>query len=252
MRESKPILLSKYSNKLASIKDKIMFSLFPRTCPFCDEIISMNESQCLKCAGKVMVVGQPRCLKCGRPIYDSETEYCEECEKRKHLFYKGISAYVYSDIVKKSIYMFKYSNRRYYAKTYGETIGKEFFDEIKSWECDVLVPVPIHRERYRNRGYNQAELLAREISKYVRIPVDSKVIIRTVNTLPQKELDVNGRKNNLEKAFKITKSVVQYKKIILVDDIFTTGSTIDACAEIFLAAGVYKIYFISLSIGIGI
>lgn len=212
----------------------------------------MNETICDDCKDKVMLVKKPSCLKCGRPIYSNEAEYCEECEKKKHLFYKGISAYVYSDIVKKSIYRFKYSNRRYYAKTYGEMIAKEFLSEIKRWDCDVIVPVPIHRNRYKKRGYNQAEILAKELSKYIGIPVDSSILVRKINTLPQKELDANGRKNNLENAFKISKSVVQYKKIILVDDIFTTGSTIDACAAMFLAAGVYKIYFISLSIGIGI
>ena len=112
--------------------------------------------------------------------------------------------------------------------------------------------MPIHYRKMIKRGYNQAELIGRELGKALNIKVDSDYLIRALNTKPQKEMDKSRRKKNVENAFKITDNVVKYNKIILVDDIYTTGSTIDECAKVLLMAGVSEINFVSLSIGEGI
>ena len=102
------------------------------------------------------------------------------------------------------------------------------------------------------RGYNQAELIAKELGKNLGIKVDGNYLKRVVNTRPQKEMSRSERKKNMEKAFKISNSVVKYRKIILVDDIYTTGSTVDACAKVLLAAGACEANCVCLSIGQGI
>jgi ComF family protein len=234
-----------------SIK-RILYGIFPKTCPMCDKVIRADMYICSRCEKKLKYVDEPKCKKCGKPILVDEQEYCMDCTKQNHLYEQGISAFVYSDEVKQSIYRFKYHNRRDYSGFYGMAVAKHFYKDIQRWNGDVLIPVPIHHKKYIQRGYNQAKLLAKDISKWTNIPIDSHLLQRVINTKPQKEMNIKGRSKNLESAFKITENVVKYKKVIIVDDIYTTGSTIDACAKVLYDAGVEKIYFISLSIGAGI
>ncbi len=117
---------------------------------------------------------------------------------------------------------------------------------------DVLVPVPVHPSRKRKRGYNQAELIAGKLSRYSGIPIDTTLISRERKTQPLKNLSYAERQNNLKKAFKIRQNDVKLSTIVIIDDIYTTGSTIDAMAQAFTEAGIPGIYFITLTIGRGI
>ena len=114
----------------------------------------------------------------------------------------------------------------------------------------ALVPVPIHKRRYITRGYNQAELIARALSEETGIPVRTDMIIRTENTKPQKDLDDLAREENLVRAFAPGRmnSVVP-ECVCIVDDIYTTGSTIEACTNVVMAAGVKRVYYVSVAIG---
>ena len=124
--------------------------------------------------------------------------------------------------------------------------------QILSWKVDALVPVPLHPARKRKRGYNQAELLALEIGKQLGLRVENNWLIRTKNTVPQKLLNGQERQNNLKKAFNIGRNDVKlYDRIILVDDIYTTGTTIDTVSEVLLKGGAERIYYICVSIGAG-
>lgn len=123
---------------------------------------------------------------------------------------------------------------------------------IRACRADAFVPVPLHKSRKRKRGYNQAEVLARELSALTGIPVCTDLIGRVKKTAPMKELSAAQRQNNLKKAFKILRNDVKLKTIIIVDDIYTTGSTIDAVSRELKSVGVEKIYFVALAIGRGI
>ena len=231
---------------------RVIYGIFPKTCPMCDKVIYPYQDICDACERKLEYVSEPKCKKCGKPIRLMEQEYCMDCTKHVHYYEQGIAACVYSEQVKKSIYKFKYHNRRGYSEFYGKAIAAKYQKQIQAWKADVLIPVPIHYKRYVKRGYNQSKLLAKQLSKQLNIPMDSSILQRSINTKPQKELNVKDRLKNLESAFKITENVVKYKQVIIVDDIYTTGSTIDACAKILMDAGVKKIFYISLSIGAGI
>ena len=113
------------------------------------------------------------------------------------------------------------------------------------------MPVPLSRKRLHTRGYNQAALLAKELGKCLDIPVWEHAVSRVRNTVPQKELNAAERQNNLKKAFKIASNDVKLSTIIIVDDIYTTGSTIDALTEVLQNAGAKKVGFVSLSTGSG-
>ena len=149
------------------------------------------------------------------------------------------------------IYRFKYGKRREYAEFLGWEMAKYFEDDIRKWKAEALIPVPIHKSRKQQRGYNQAELLAAELSRRTGIPMKSDLVVRLRKTIPQKLLKQSERQNNLKKAFKILQNDVKLNTIVIIDDIYTTGSTIDAVAELLLQAGVGKVYYMVMAIGRG-
>ena len=168
-----------------------------------------------------------------------------------HSFEQGRSLFLYQSVAA-SIYRFKYAGRQEYASFYGEQIVRELGGTIRAWRPDALVPVPIHFTRRRERGYNQAEVLAGEIGKRTGIPVERSLLGRVKKTLPQKLLDDAGRQNNLKRAFKINRNDVKLKRAIVVDDIYTTGSTMDEAARVLKGAGVREVYFVTLACGAGV
>ena len=114
------------------------------------------------------------------------------------------------------------------------------------------MPVPIHRSKKNSRGYNQAQVIAAGLGRLLQIPVDDRLIRRVRRTKPMKDLSAAERQNNLKKAFKICRNDVKLNTIIIVDDIYTTGSTIDAMSYELRRAGVKHIYYVALAIGRGL
>lgn len=226
--------------------------VYPLRCPVCDQIVTpYGEKICLECMKKLQYIEPPYCLKCGKKLEDEEQEFCRDCAKKTHFFLRGRALYGY-DSVAKSIYRLKYGNRREYASFYGEDVARYLGEFIRRIQPDGLIPIPLHAARKRKRGYNQAKLLADAISYYTGVPVYDKIVVRIRNTVPLKKLNPVERQNNLKKAFIIRGNDVKLKTVILIDDIFTTGSTIDEVAKVLLEAGVERIYFITLACGNGV
>jgi ComF family protein len=222
--------------------------LFPRRCPLCDEPVRLREGlACTACLAHISYISEPFCLKCGKRLPD-EREFCHDCAERSHHFERGLALFEYRSVAG-AIFRFKYKGRQEYAEFFGAEISNRLGREIQSLEPDCLIPVPIHRKRLRKRGYNQAALLAQAISHHLQIPVAENLITRVRATTPLKNLNLQERQNNLKKAFKISQNDVKLKAVVIVDDIYTTGSTIDSMAEELKLAGVEKVYFLALSIG---
>jgi len=199
----------------------------------------------------VGIIEEPRCKKCGKPIRQKEAEFCYDCEREDLCYEQGRSLWIHKMPVSSSIYAFKYKNRRVYGEVYGREMAKMFRKIIRLWEIDVIVPVPLHRKKQKKRGYNQAEILAKEIGFRVGIPVDTTLIKRKKNTVPQKEFTRKERKKNLKNAFEVT-GKVEGKRVLIIDDIYTTGSTIDSISILLKKAGAEKTYFLTISIGQGL
>lgn len=234
------------------IEKTIKNLLFPRRCPVCDDIIPIGEGMvCRECIKRVKYIEEPRCRICGKQLFDEIQVYCKDCSSKKHIFDYGYALYDYKSM-KKSIYRFKYKNRCEYAEFYAKDIYRNLKNEIISMKADSIIPIPLHPSRQRSRGYNQAQLIAIELSKHTGIPVYTNIVKRVRKTVPQKELDSRGRQNNLKKAFNITSDVVKLNKTILIDDIYTTGSTLDAVAGLLKQHGVETVNFITLSVGEGV
>lgn len=225
--------------------------LYPRRCPVCDDVLGPGRYICEECRGQLVHIKEPRCYKCGKHLADDSLEYCTDCSKGRHIYDQGLALYDYPS-VSKTIYRFKYSNRSEYSKYLGIELARHLGPQILSWKPDVIIPVPLHKKKLQKRGYNQAGLLAKELSKCLDIPYYDRLILRQKNTVPMKELRGSERQINLKNAFIVGDNDVKLSKVVIVDDIYTTGATIDAIARVLKEAGVQKVFFIALSIGVGI
>ncbi len=234
----------------------LMRIFFPPRCPICDGVLFHSlfvagEMACRACRDKPEYITGPACMKCGKPLADERQEYCFDCARGKAEYDQGKALWVYRAKVKDSIYRFKYQNRREYAAYYGAELVRIYGDWIRMRKVQAIVPIPISKARYRRRGYNQAELVAKEVGKRMGLPVYGNLLLRIRDTGAQKELSVGERKNNLKKAFKMKENKVQLDHILLIDDIYTTGSTMNEAARELRRAGVGHVYCLSVSIGKG-
>ena len=195
---------------------------------------------------------EPFCVHCGKPLRDCTQEYCTDCRTKKSWVAQGRALWLHREPVPGAIYRFKYRNRRSYAKVFAREMEKYYGSWIRKREIGVMIPVPLHAARRRHRGYNQAELLAEELSVLTGIPVEKKALFRIRNTIPQKSLDTGERKKNLQGAFAVSGRWKPVKNVLLIDDIYTTGSTIEHAARVMHRAGAENVYFLTISIGQGI
>ena len=232
-------------------KEYLLDMIYPKRCPFCGKVLDATDEDCLKCKNKPIYITGPRCMKCSKPVLNNEIEYCYDCMEKSHHYISGKAIWIYDDIMKQSIARFKYGGSLEYAPIYGKELVKQYGSWIKK-HADILVPVPLYKKKERARGYNQTEVLANAVGKMLDIPVEAKLLKRIKDTKPQKELNDKERLKNLSEAFFINKKeLYKFEKVMLVDDIYTTGSTIEACANILYRAGISEVYFLSVCIGKG-
>lgn len=223
--------------------------LYPPRCPICDEVAEEGFPICPLCRKNIRAAEEPVCKKCGKPIAGVQKELCRDCTGKKHEFIQGKALWVYEKKVKESIYRFKYQNRRDYGKVYAKEIAERYGSWIQRNKIQAVVPIPLYSGKKKQRGFNQAEEVAVELGRLLGIPVERDLLVRTRNTRPQKELNQAERKNNLKKSLKTVKSVVQLEYILIVDDIYTTGSTMDAASSALKRAGAGEIFFCCIGIG---
>lgn len=238
--------------------------LFPRRCPVCGGIVApFGELICRTCIPRLVPVRQPACRRCGKEVPGQHQEYCLDCARHKRTFDSGAALFHYNEAARHSLAAVKYKNRREYLDFYAAAMHYRFEKLIRHWQPDMLIPVPVHPSRRRQRGYNQAEELAVRLGKAWNIPVCTRLLLRTRKTAPQRDLNPTERLRNLQEAFQVhpdylsdTQSTAfSCKKIpvciVLIDDIYTTGSTIEACSRVLKAAGIREIHYLSICIGDG-
>lgn len=244
--------------------------LFPRRCPFCHEIVPTADDlicpDCRRLVKRYYLIQEPVCKRCGKAISSMRSEYCMDCAEHPRSFDGGISVFRYGrrnlkpipgklpgyekHSMGESVLRFKYHNCREYADYYIEEMLSEYGAVLCRFRPDVIIPVPVHPSRYRKRGYNQAEILARKLGERLQIEVCSTLLVRVKKTRPQKELNTTERMRNLQKAFTIEGTMPKgYRRILLIDDIYTTGSTMEICTRRLKEAGAEKVFCISICSG---
>lgn len=243
---------------LDEVINGILDWLYPPRCMSCGCLlplatdiatISGEKYFCINCWRLLEWINEPVCGKCGRPIDVTEADgtICKDCLGKTFHFERNYSVLVYDDALKDLIHRFKYHGRPGYARGLG-TILFTKLPRLIFEGVDYIIPVPMYRKKERKRGYNQAELLARTLSRHTGIPMRTDLLVRTKDTRAQSSLDARAREHNLSNAFEIyKKNQIIAKKIIIVDDIYTTGSTLSACSSVFKQNGSSKVYGVTLS-----
>ena len=214
----------------------------------CDEVVREGVLICDMCRLHLSPVKGKRCVKCSKILEDLDNEICLDCRKTLQYFEYGIALFDYKDL-KKSLYRYKYNGRGEYADFYANEICKYLGAEICKMKIDMIIPVPLHKNREMKRGYNQAKLIADRVGERLGLQVGDNIVKRVKNTIAQKKLGIANRQNNLKKAFHISGYDVKLKRVLIIDDIYTTGATINSLARELSLAGASEIYFIALAIG---
>lgn len=242
----------KINDIVQAIFDACINLLFPRRCPVCEDIAELaGKLICPSCISKLSPVRQPTCRKCGKELFSEQAEYCFDCSRHKRSFESGAALFNYNEAAKRSMAAIKYRNKREFLDFYAEVMVHRFSHILKNWKPDVLVPIPVHPSRRRRRGFNQAEELARRLSCLLDIPIETRLLVRRRKTAPQRELNPQQRLANLQQAFAVNPKCPVPRTVILIDDIYTTGSTMEACTRVLKAAGVQEVHFLVICIGGG-
>lgn len=190
-------------------------------------------------------------MRCGKPVRHEEQEYCRDCAHTYHYYDRGAALWLHKEPVSTSIYQFKYHNQRRFGLYYAEEMAQHYQNLIRSWSPEAVIPVPLHIHRRRKRGYNQSLIVAEQLGKILGIPVADELVVRVKNTSPQKQLNHREREKNVQEAFALNYRLKGVKSVLVIDDIYTTGNTVDEVARVLKRAGVEKVYFLTISIGQG-
>lgn len=239
-------------DKLKILGESIARMVYPDVCPLCGKAIDgENEYVCQECTVKLITINKPTCLKCGKALDSDEADCCTDCSTMQRHYIKGFPALGYNADMAKCLSDFKYHNMRCYGRFLADVIVKQCGKDILLVAPEVIVPVPVHKSKLKDRGYNQALVLAQELGRRLKIPVDDELIARDAKTTAQKGLNNQQREENLKRAFISSGKIVEYKRALIVDDIYTTGATIEACTGVLQGMGIKEIYYTSVCIGKG-
>lgn len=196
---------------------------------------------CDDCIEKIHKVGSVNCTVCGRKV-GSENSLCEACAEHEFAFDGAYSVYCYDGAVRDIVHKFKYAGAMWLADFGGKIMASEH--DLSAVNIDYVTFVPMYKKKQKSRGYNQAELLAKKYSFYTKQECID-VLERLKNTTPQSQLDKEERSKNIENAIGIKpccENLIKDKNILIVDDVLTTGSSLNECAKILKKYGAAKVY----------
>lgn len=213
-----------------------MENLYPVTCLHCDTPLTGRLRICGRCWPKLPWHDARRCPHCGRPGVDP-TAPCGRCQRQPPAFRALHGPLAYTEPLPDWIQGLKYHQQLGLAPTLGALAATGLGSQLEAMPCDLLVPIPLHRARLTQRGFNQAQLLAAELARRTGLPLHPHGLHRTRDTRPQVGLADSRRGTNVRGAFHARPAEVADRRILLIDDVVTTGATADAAAAALLTAG---------------
>lgn len=215
--------------------------LFPPACPLCQQTLQpeIDLPFCSSCSSGINLLPAGCCSCCALPFSsgNSSAHLCESCSRSLPPFLSVHSAGVYDAGLRKAVHRFKYEGGHYLDRPLGTLLGR-VLENISA--PDIIVAVPLHVRRLRERTYNQSLLLARELGKQLSRPVAATLLERVRDTPQQQGLRARERTRNLRGAFACHQSLAG-ERILLVDDVMTTGATAEACSQVLLDAGAAEV-----------
>lgn len=226
--------------QLRDLRGQLLDLLFPPRCVGCRQI---GAWICTECLSQIPRVEPPFCARCGDRV--TTEGLCTRCRNAPLRIERIRSAAYFGGILQEAIHHLKYRGRTALAKPLGGLMATYW--QQHPMAADVIVPVPLHADRLRERGYNQAALLAHELARQTRLAVDEQTLVRKRATASQIKLDAKQRKENVHDAFCCSGGSLAGKRVLLVDDVCTTGATLEACAVALEESGALSVQALTLA-----
>lgn len=231
---------------IRSISDAALGFVYPNVCQICgEESATVREGfVCSRCWQQVRFIKPPFCRRCGLPFGGDITESfeCSNCRELEFDFTFARSAVTARGVVLEVIHRYKYLRALWFEPFLADLLIREALPALRQQQWDWIVPVPLHPAKKRQREFNQAERLAAHLSEAARIPINSGLLERVTATQTQTKLTRDQRAKNMRNAFVIRPpQKLTGKRILLFDDVFTTGATTNACAKVLRSAGAAEV-----------
>lgn len=219
----------------------------PHKCTFCRKAIDYDNYTfiCKSCMSQLPWIEGCTCLKCGAPRHEGSMPVCKTCRTYNHSFSASFTPLVYKDNVRKAILGMKFYNKESYCHSFSYLITKNIMEKGFP-DIDFITYIPLSEERFKERGFNQSELIAKECGKILNVPVIDT--LERINSTPrQSTLPLKERRKNAKKSFK-SKDVTLSGTALLIDDVYTTGSTMSYCSSLLLKQGCSKVYISAVAL----
>ncbi|MDL1970268.1 MAG: ComF family protein [Candidatus Desulfofervidaceae bacterium] len=232
------------------IVPRLLDVFFPCLCAGCGTPVEASRLFCAECEADLAMVTAPFCQICGCPFTSPQGDehICGECLQQPPFFKAARSVFIYKEPIKRAIIQFKFLGCTALAELFAKVIITNLDGFIKQIAPDIVIPVPLHLSRLRERGYNQCLLLAKRIARILGIPCKKRTLQKVKPTMSQVGLSLSQRRFNVKGSFTVVDpDAVQGRRILLIDDVFTTGSTVNECAKVLVKAGADGVWVITLA-----
>lgn len=217
--------------------------VYPSYCLVCGR--ADDDYLCPECIEMIDIIGDMHCHKCAMPC---ESHICSDCQSREFAFDRACSAGLYEGVLRKAIHALKYDMRLAIVDQLADLMIRCYPHTQLYGKVDMVIPIPIHRTRMIERGFNQSEELSRLLCKRISVPLESNALLRIRNTRHQVSLPQDKRMLNIKGAFTVPQpGLVMGKRVLLVDDVFTTGSTLNEAAKVLKESGAESVFVYTLA-----
>ena len=253
MKSSLPSMMAcEIKNTLTGLTEII----FPPRCTICGTLMRENKnfSFCPECFSRIYFIQSPQCTCCGLPFPDSEGEdhFCEECITSKQSFSVARALGKYDKTLLEAIHLFKYRGKIVMGKVLGRLMAEREYKSLTTGNYSLIIPVPLHPKRLKERGFNQSLVLAKEVARKFSISLNFSSLKRIVHTKPQTMLKKKERMSNVKRAFEVKDAEkIKGEKILLIDDVYTTGSTVRECSRVLIRHKAAEVAVLTLARAVG-
>jgi len=244
---------------LAEARDAVVSIVFPAACRICERLLTRASRIpiCDNCLGSFAPLPEKICVTCGRPLEayplrEGEVLLCPACKTGQYEFDRARSYAIYEGALIRAIVLLKFEEMTPLGHWFGERLAELVRRGEEELAADVVVPVPLHRQRQRERGYNQADLIARPLARRLGLPCRPVLLVRTKPRPDKLHLSLEERWSSVRGAFAAKPgSRVDNLRVLLVDDVMTTGATLDACARALRQAGARTVIGLTVARALG-
>ena len=224
--------------------NRIFNLIFPRICLHCGANLNSNEDLiCANCSENLVFRKGDLCPKCNAVLKSNK---CEMCDEINYAFDNAFSAFKYSKVIKSLVHSIKYNEMKKVGKFLAVSMAEYWTNQVNITDIDYVIPVPLHKVKKRMRGYNQAKLIGENFAKLMNFNFESSLIKRINFTKTQTKLTKLQREKNIKNAFEVSNArKIKNKRFLIIDDVFTTGSTVNEISEILRNFNADKIYVLT-------